>query len=308
MASFVDSVNMIGTVLASFDHVILTRFSVRFVADQLPPTNEWLQFRWAFFRDACASSLANQTSDRFTWLVFFDESSPQWLREEVAEQARGLFRPVWLDETWSLAAVQRAVESLATAEYLITTRLDSDDAVARDFVADIQSAFDEQGALYVNFLNGVQVSRTGEVFRYRAPSNAFISFIERREPGQSPRTVFQHPQHGRSREHAPLLNLVGPPRWMQVVHDANLMNSVRGTRLRPEVVNGEFELDLPYTREVGRSQLLREYARSLGRLWGTWLRQPWLFRQYASAAMLQTRGTRLLNQKHPTNLSRADEH
>lgn len=243
---------------SDFDHVILTRYSVAFTLHQPPADEDWLAYRWGLFRDACAASLARQSVRAFTWLVFFDARAPQWLRDEVAELAPGLFTPVWLDEPWSLTGIQREVAAVTSAPYLITTRLDSDDGLAVRFVEDVQSRFAQQDGLYVNFLRGVQVERGGQMFRYDEPSNPFISYIEKRVDGVPPRTVFQDFGHGRSGLHAPLLNIIGPPRWLQIVHGGNVLNEIRGLRERPGPANREFDVELPYRTSVGSLTLARE--------------------------------------------------
>lgn len=280
-----------------FDHVLLTRFSVRFTEDQPPAEEGWLAYRWGFFPDALASSLRNQTNRDFRWLVFFDAASPDWLREEVAESCPDLFDPVWLSDPWSLPVVQASVAAVADQPYLITTRLDSDDAVATKFVADLQSHCDHQESLYVNFLNGVQVERNGAIYRFDYPLNPFISYIERRSPDTAPRTVFQDFRHGYCQNLAPVLNVVGPPRWMQVVHGSNLANDIYGLRARPASVRGEFNLDLPYRDEVPGTTLAAETAVSAARMLRTWSREPFRIRQFATGKWLRMRGTRVLPQR-----------
>ncbi|SFI55755.1 MULTISPECIES: glycosyltransferase [Microbacterium] len=282
---------------ASFDHVILTRYSVAFAADQEPADDDWLAYRWGFFRDACASSLATQSVRNVTWLVFFDARSPEWLREEVAELSPGPFTPVWLDEPWSLHAIQAAVESVTRSPYLITTRLDSDDALAVRFVEDVQARFSGQDGLYVNFLRGVQVERGGQLFRYDAPSNPFISYIEKRRTDTPPRTVFQDFGHGRSIHHGPLLNVIGPPRWMQVIHGGNVLHDVRGLRERPAAANREFDITLPFRTHVGPVPFTREWIVSLGRLAVLCMRQPARLRERVRATGLRFAGTRVWAQR-----------
>jgi Putative rhamnosyl transferase len=288
-----------GAVPADFDHVILTRFSVRFTAEQQPPDEDWLLYRWAFFRDATASSLARQTVSEFQWLVFFDASAPDWLREEVDELSPGLFTPVWLSQAWSHDALREEVMRVATADHLITTRLDSDDAVSTRFVEEVQRRFDRQDLMYINFLRGIQINRSGQVFRYDYPANPFISLVEARETGVGPRTVFQSFRHGDSRRLAPVLNVVTAPRWMQVVHGGNLANGIRGPRVRPGVANAEFDLDLPYRRDVPAPVLVREWLVSCVGMVRTWLTSPHLMRVGITATALRLRGTTLLPRRSP---------
>lgn len=287
-----------------FDHVILTRFSVRFAGS--PPIDEdWLAYRWAFFRDALASSLARQTERGFQWLVFFDVDTPEWLREEIDALRVDLFTPVYVS-SWSSGIAQQAVAGVSSAPYLITTRIDSDDAVARQFVADVQSHFDRQESLYINLLCGVQVERTGEVYRYDEPSNPFISYVEKRADSVPPRTVFFSLRHGRSRRYADLLNVVGPPRWMQVIHGSNIANCVRGPRARPEALETDFDLDLPFDREVSARRYRQERARSVADLLWLWTLHPYYAREWVVARGLSRSGTRVLPRTGEPKIPDAD--
>lgn len=276
-----------------FDHVILTRFSVRFPGSP-PIAEDWLAYRWAFFRDALASSLSRQTTPGFRWLVFFDVDTPDWLREEIDDLRPELFTPVYVS-SWSPVTVQNAVAEVSAAPYLITTRIDSDDAVARQFVADVQSHFAHQESLYINLLCGVQVERTGELYRYDEPSNPFISYVEKRVGGVPPRTVFQNFSHGRSRTLADLLNVVGPPRWMQIIHGSNIANGVRGLRVRPAAFEADFDMDLPFARTISERRYLRERIRSMFDLLNFWLHRPTYAREFFIAQRLKRAGTQILS-------------
>lgn len=161
-------------------------------------------------------------------------------------------------------------------------------------MADVHDVFDQQDALYVNFLCGVQIERTGELYRYDEPSGPFISFIERRI-GQ-PKTVFQSFRHAHSQRYADLLNIVGPPRWMQILHGSNLANSVRGLRARPEPYEADFPIDLPFERHVTTSQYLRQRTRSAFDLARLWLLHPYFAREFVRARRLRRAGTMILPQ------------
>lgn len=275
---------------AGFDHVILTRFSVRIVPDFVF-TDEWLAYRWGFFRDGLAASLASQTVRDFTWLVFFDAGSPEWLREEVADLAPGLFTPVWFDEAWVHEPIQRVVDGVSSRDHLITTRVDSDDALSRHFVADVQAHFDHQESLYVNLMCGVQLDRSLQLFHAAFVENGFISYIERRIPGELPRTVFWCMAHEESSSFGPVRNVVGPVRWMQVIHGGNLANSVRGLRAHPRRIAPDFDVDLPFTTRVGPVRFATEWVASLGRLLRLWVRHPNLAVVYWRGQRLRAKGT-----------------
>jgi hypothetical protein len=183
------------------------------------------------------------------------------------------------------------VEEVAQRPFLITTRLDSDDAIGTRFVEVVQAQFDEQEALYVDLVRGLQVDRTGQVFRYDYPLNPLISFIERRDG--SPRTVFQSFRHGDSRRHAPVRAVITSPMWVQVVHGGNLMNAVRGPRVHPRAAS-TVEMDLPYRNSVGTVALLRERTASWARLLWLWARHPRQMKDYLSAKGVVAQGTQTL--------------
>lgn len=275
---------------ASFDHVILTRFSVRMARD-FEFTDEWLAYRWGFFRDGLIASLRRQTVTDFTWLVFFDPHSPDWLRELVDEASADLFIPIWFDDSWTLGPIREAVEAVTSKPYLITTRIDSDDAVSRYFVQDVQSHFDEQDGLYVNLMHGVQIDRSQQLFHAWFIENAFISYIERREEGGELRTVFRCMAHEESSSYDPVLNIVGPPRWMQVIHGSNLANSVRGVRANPGPIAPDFDIDLPFTQHIPTWRFGLEYLVSVGRLLRLWTKHPTFALVYRRALALRLRGT-----------------
>lgn len=85
------------------------------------------------------------------------------------------------------------------APYLITTRIDSDDAMAVDFMAAVQAQFGRQERLFVNFTRGVQIDRTGAVYRSDVLSNPFVSLIERRDHTRPPDTVISWRSGGSER-------------------------------------------------------------------------------------------------------------
>jgi hypothetical protein len=276
-----------------FRHVILTRFSVRFTAEQPPPEDDWLRYRFGFFEQAAAASVRTQTTRPDHWLVFCDADSPDWLREQLPALGAGLFKVVWLEEPWGHAPLRRAVAEVADRPYLITTRFDSDDALGKRFVSLVQSQFAGQGQMYVNLLRGLQVDRSGQVFRCDYWQNAFISLIERLD-GQ-PRTVFQSFHHPSSRKLAPVRNVVTDPAWVQVIHGGNLANLILGPRVSPELVRETVDMELDYDTETHGARLAAQWLASWPRLAAHCARHPGLARTYLEGQRFLHRGTTTLD-------------
>ncbi|MDI4659350.1 glycosyltransferase, partial [Xanthobacter autotrophicus] len=136
-------------------------------------------------------SVLSQTTHDFEWLVLLDDRCSGEFREDIEALADGVFTPVWTHadfrrDTFAAPVAERA----SGAPYLITTRIDSDDAMAVDFMATVQAQFAQQDRLFVSITRGVQIDRSGGVYRRDQLSNPFLSRIEKRQPDRLPDTVY----------------------------------------------------------------------------------------------------------------------
>jgi hypothetical protein len=224
-----------------FQHLLLTRFNLRRTGP--PPGEEWLRHRLELFRRYTVASVVTQSSPAFRWLVLVDHESPTWLLDELA----GLlgddrYETVPLDAIGGLPPI--AAEHVgAGTTHLITSRLDNDDAIARDFVASVQAAFAGQDFEFVNFTNGLQLA-AGRLLLTQQRVSPFVSLIERVEDGALPRTVHLC-RHSEVGAHGPVLELSTHPMWLQVLHDRNLSNHPQGLPVRPSDVLGGIGIERP---------------------------------------------------------------
>lgn len=275
----------------SFDHVLLTRFSAVLHPDAPPADEDWLFYRLGFFVDACLPSVLSQRgAQSFEWLVIFDDRCSDDFRAQVEELADGAFTPIWTHEPFTRDAFAQHVADRCHSPFVITTRIDSDDAMAVDLMASVQAQFDGQERLFVNFPRGIQIDRSGAVHRATILSSPFLSLIEAREEGRLPDTVFVA-KHARARGRGPLREVRAPVMWAQVLHGTNLANIVNGVRVHPGIVAERFDLHLGYDATPGRARLLRGRARQLGRLARLWAAHPGELTKWVEATAWTTRGT-----------------
>jgi hypothetical protein len=223
-------------------HVFLTRFNVRWdeASDGASLGNDptWLSGRFELFERYCLPSMLAQSTQDFSWIIFFDHQTP----EPFATRARALAQvspniiPVFC-KSLPLEFVQATiVEQLPERpEWLLTTRLDNDDGLHSDFAATLQARQSFELAEVLNFAQGVVLC--GErVYRWRHVSNAFISLSE---PFAERRTVFSIARHLYAAESYPVRQIAEPAAWLQVIHGGNISNRVRGRRvLWADVVSG----------------------------------------------------------------------
>jgi hypothetical protein len=276
-----------------FEHYLLTRFSAAF-SPGVPAQEEWLRYRLGFFVDACWSSVRGQQGAEFSWLVLFDDRCSDDFRADVEALAEGTFTPVWSHERWTPLIFGRAIAERSPTgsapPWLLTTRLDSDDAIARGFMAAAQREFTPTHGLFVDFPRGIQIDRSGATYLYDQLSSPFLTLVEQRQPESPPSTVYAA-RHARARQWGPVREVSAPPMWVQVIHGTNLLNMTVGARVSPRVVNERFDLELVYDRDVSGLNLLRQKAVHRARLLRLWVRHPGEVTKWAEAKYWRLRGT-----------------
>ena len=123
-----------------------------------------------------------------------------------------------------------------STEWLLTTRFDNDDALHRQFVERLHDEVRPGTTEALNFPYGVVLGR-GRTYLSLQASNAFVSLSE---IFPNPKTVLGDTHNTISRI-APVRNIEGGPAWMQVVHNSNVSNKLRGRRMRSGVLLQGFE-------------------------------------------------------------------
>jgi Putative rhamnosyl transferase len=254
---------------------VLTRFNVRFAGVGSPKRLEpgWLQQRFELFESICLPAVQAQTRQPDRWLVFLDIQTPEAFQQRMAAlvSAYPKLLPVYCD-TFSvpLAAQQVAALLPAGADWVLTARLDSDDAIHHELLAVLSAAAPPGVMRFVNPTQGL-VIHGDRFYRKRDHSSPFIAFSE---PAQGLRTVWFE-QHHLVARHAPVLQLPLRDAWLQLVHGGNVANQVRGVRADPRSIDGgtmptalssrlrpAHRLDLLLDNSVG---LLNRYVRSAWR-------------------------------------------
>ena len=228
------------------DHVILTRFNLPTggLEGVVRAREGWLRERIELFERFCAPSVAAQQDADVRWIVYLDPASPDWLLDRVAPYAEsGLLHPV-LRESVDVAALREDISAIVPdpGDVLLTTNLDNDDGLAVDFCARLAAVVTEQPrvALYVS--RGLVLTPSG-LYLLRDRHNAFCSV---RESWAQPVTSWSE-YHNELHRVMPVVELDGPPGWLQVVHGGNVSNRKRGRLVRPAAHSDRFAvpLDVP---------------------------------------------------------------
>lgn len=216
---------MLRRVDVRYRHYVITRFSLPVlfapVATHLQP--EWLSNRCDLFERYCVPSVAAQEARQFSWIILLSRDTPRWavarLRSAVAEVEQAIIFSTLASDpahaTWE--AIQ--AEPPSTAHLLITSRLDSDDAIAATYVSRVQQALPDHTPMFLNFTKGYQFdAQQRAACRHSEPSNPFITLVERWNP--RPVTVFCR-AHLDAGSFAPVAQLPSDGEWLMVFHGGN---------------------------------------------------------------------------------------
>lgn len=221
-----------------YDHFLITRFNIPASNWKLDKNNNqvqddvWLQKRIDLFERFCLPSVIAQTCKGFKWIVWFDTNSPQLLKTKIKEwgQLCSNFVAAYSNDYdyWQNEGLPKYIKESITDEsnYVITTRLDNDDAISTMTIAEIQKVFVPNDNTIIDIPNGYCYNLQTELFsKHTITSSPFISYIESTNKPKI-ETVYRegHPAWIGKAEFKSI-----PERlWIQVCHDSNIANSQHG--------------------------------------------------------------------------------
>ncbi|WP_027721111.1 glycosyltransferase [Maridesulfovibrio zosterae] len=235
----------------NFKHYIITRFNVNIWPMPFEKRLEdtWLSQRFDLFQKFCFPTLQAQTNQEFTWLVLFDRRTPlPYQRIIQAYSKYPNFVALLCDEWDTVMPTAKAYikENSPEADWILTTRLDNDDALSCKYVDSLHrlvatlttQQFGPDKTLYINFTKGLQYCQE-KFYDFADVTNAFVSLIE---PKDFLKTVFWV-DHPAIYSVSPVLQAQTPPLWLQVIHDINVYNYIRGEEVDASALLSNFKCD-----------------------------------------------------------------
>jgi len=222
--------------MKEYTHYLLTKFNI--VASwykdcaeqkggrhtsQIFHTQEWLNERIRLFETYCLPSVANQSAE-FVWLVEFNSKSDKKLLDRIDEwkSTYPFFIPLFVEPYADDALVVREyISKHANSKFIISTNLDSDDMLHKDFLSKIQSSFDYQDGKIIHYSSGLQyIEQQKLLYSWQNAGNHFYSFIEK--TSTNPQSCVDI-QHGMFSEYIEIGDHVEPG-WIEIVHNYNVYN------------------------------------------------------------------------------------
>ena len=208
---------------------------------------DWLIARQKLFEKFCLPSVLSQTNKDFEWILVSDSRTPDSFKKVLdsypatvlyADIGEGSLaaknthrRAIKLEE--AVAEPIRGYLETKDADYVVTTRLDNDDAISTNHIDKIQYYVRDTWRgkpFWFNLIRGYKWCG-GNVYPIGALQNPFISFVE---PKGALLTAYQCCHQLAPQSGYPVVQIrEGNPTWMQVIHGGNLMNKLM--RYRGEV-------------------------------------------------------------------------
>ena len=227
------------------EHYILTRFNLRLWTKDKKRnetrTDEWLKQRFELFEKICLPSIMNQTNQTFKWIVLFDSETPEFYKKKIQHYQNicKLFCPCFVEAYKSRyfvsvfrEEIQKRIEK--NTNFLITTYLDNDDALHKNYIEEIQQ-MEVKRPTFVSYVYGIQYyTELNIATRVPYTNNHFISLAEPLNENQTNfKTVYGYGSHVDINKHKRIetVYIKNPQqdRWIEVIHETNMDNDVKMT-------------------------------------------------------------------------------
>jgi hypothetical protein len=232
--------------MTQYQHIVITRFNLKrsaWVNDRSGhpvQTTEWMDHRIALFRRYCYPSMVKQTNQNYTWIILFDRDTPDEHRALMKDsESCPQIVPLYLEKDMPQEEIIDRVNATVdrAVDYLITTRLDNDDAFHGKAVEVIQSNYQGQSFQFMNLLKGYVVCGN-QAYLVDEPSNPFITLVEKRSGNQFKTVLLD--EHLLLHRHGPIKQICDQPYWLRVIHERNVLNDKAGVHCSWDRVRKSF--------------------------------------------------------------------
>jgi hypothetical protein len=220
------------------NHYIITRFNLRSIDwkqtknGDLVLTDLWLKERFQIFEDFCLPSVQNQSNQSFKWCVFFDIETPEKHQLKISEihQKYSNFRPIYIDGMKNLNKefIKYIKDTLDVSDkYIITSRLDNDDIIHKDFVEVIQNNYFLEPNTIIDLRKGYQVAIETKNTQIRSIDFQFNQFVSLVEAVDTPIKTVMDKMHREWKKNLKVNIYTKNELWIELIHVSNKVNSVR---------------------------------------------------------------------------------
>jgi|SRR5687768_1766534 len=186
--------------MTNFTHYLVTRFNIKI--DQFGPelfrpdarTEDWELKRLPLFEKFCVPSVAGQTNQNFTWLIYCDPATSSEIMQLIkkALQAITNYEVIFVEGFDAMLDHLKHKVAYASTPFVISSRLDNDDGLGKNYVQFVQTNFVPEDHVILNQLGGINYNHLYGIltFHHYYARNSFISLIEKKKDPDQVHTVF----------------------------------------------------------------------------------------------------------------------
>ena len=235
-----------------FTHYLVTRFNVsipswaRDKAGMSTLDASWMNHRIELFTTFCAPSIAGLTNKDFQWLIYCDPQTPALFVEKIKSSIALIPNAEirFVNDFDALKSDLKELISSGNTPYVITSRVDNDDALGMTFIQTIQASFIPEDKTIINLSGGALYDLPDKILTLLPDMrfNHFGSLIEQRNNTGDYLTVmgFSH--------HDPPSGVKGIDvntkyAWLKIIHDRNVNSRTIGVPVFSSDLAQHFNLD-----------------------------------------------------------------
>ncbi|WP_412984221.1 glycosyltransferase [Pontimicrobium sp. IMCC45349] len=244
-------------------HFLITRFNLKnkqTLKDNLilnPLSNDWLENRFELFEKYCLPSVINQSKQNFIWCLCFDIDTPIEYKNKIDSILKNYknYNAIYIDGFQNLKiGVKNFISTQITNndKFIITSRLDNDDILNKDFISTIQKKFITQHNTIIDLNNGYKFylkdnPQKSELLIFNSKLNPFVSIIEH---SSNFKTILDKP-HNKWDNTYKKVNYSEKALWIQVIHEQNAFNRKLNYLNKAFSLNNyeDFSLNIPLNLE-----------------------------------------------------------
>ncbi|WP_136668381.1 glycosyltransferase [Flavobacterium sp. H122] len=232
-----------------FKHLLITRFNLRNPKWDFTKNNEsllndeWMHSRMQLFKNFCLPSVCAQSTDNFQWLIYFDTTTSEIFKEEISKlvQEKNNIKVFFIDGMNAFyPSIKEYIKNITTP-FLITSRIDNDDCIHKDFIKTIQQNFNQQNFQAIDIIKGYSLQIEPEIILGKKEHifNPFISLIEKND---NPKTVWLS-DHNMWKKENRITRITDKRLWMSIIHQKNKVNEFDGYgNVNWNAINNDFVL------------------------------------------------------------------
>ena len=240
-----------------FTHYLITRYNVTLEGWHIDKSgrttgdNAWLTHRYELFTQYCIPTILIQSEKNFTWIIYCDRDTPVYHLDEISKSISSIPQAKIKLTTGYYDCLKDIDRTLAVSgtSFVITSRLDNDDGIGKDYIKTIQEHFTPQDGTMINLFNGHGYNPLNKVATrmYNMHLNHFTSLIERTQPNGGHISIRGF-QHDSPPPHFNIINIPAKNGWLKIFHDRNLRSSIFGYPLFLIDLNSLYGIDKNHSK------------------------------------------------------------